>query len=121
MHFVKENSLATYGSKPGLWRQLEDFAQRQPELFLIGALASGFLLGYWMKGPRGRTDFANRPDRVHGNPTDASASMPSARLGATEDQIARSMQQSAASAVSKDDVSTTGTAYELDPKSITAG
>jgi len=117
--------LNTYRSQSNLHAKLENFAQRQPELLLVGALAGGFLLGYFLKNSNGRNEMRNNRGL---NPTysplgsrDTTPPMSSARLGATEDQINRAPQQSAAGAVSRDEVSTTGTAYELDPKSITGG
>ncbi|CAN5564683.1 hypothetical protein BH10CHL1_BH10CHL1_07300 [soil metagenome] len=122
----------TNRSSSNLHYKLEDLAQRQPELLLIGALAGGFLLGYLVGNANGSREM--RPSRrlsAHYSSRDASrargdlgyATSPrsSARLGATEDQVNRSPQQSSAGAVSRDEVSTTGTAYELDPKSITGG
>ncbi len=115
----------TYRSQSNLHDKLEDFAQRQPELFLIGAVAGGFLLGYFLKNANGRNETRhnrsfNAAYSSRGS-SDTTLPMSSARLGATEEQVNRSPQQSSAGAVSRDEVSTTGAAYELDPKSITGG
>ncbi|MCX6043971.1 MAG: hypothetical protein NT075_02580 [Chloroflexi bacterium] len=122
----------TYRSQSDLQTKLENLAQRQPELLIVGALAGGFLLGYFLKnvnsGNMGRNNRLFNDDysaygqsRAQAGAGATASPRSSARLGATEDQINRSPQQSAAGAVSRDEVSTTGTAYELDPKSITGG
>ncbi len=124
--------MTTYRSNASFRDQIEDFAQRQPELFVAGVFAGGFLLGYFLKNVNSRmpaldnrnfndTYQARFADRTQNGGNAATPPRSSARLGATEDQISRAPQQSAASAVSNDDLSTTGTAYELDPKSITGG
>lgn len=122
----------TYRPNIGFGDKLSNFAQRQPKLWVVGALAGGFLLGYWLTKARGGSGqwFDSEAQRIasrhaggwpEGERKQNASSLPSARLGATEDQIKPSMQQSAANAVPRDEVSTTGTAYDLDPKSITGG
>lgn len=114
-----------YRYEPATRNQWSDFVQRQPAIFLAATLAGGFLLGYWLKGSQRYSENDLAAGRFSGNAwhesRPAKAGLPSSRLGATEEQIARSTQPSAARAVPKDEVSTTGTAYELDPDSITGG
>ncbi|MFN8493401.1 MAG: hypothetical protein U0350_37730 [Caldilineaceae bacterium] len=124
--------MTNYRYMPSFRDKRGNFAQRQPQLLVVGALAGGFLLGYWLNNarhgsdqwlrmeadPNGDRRSTNWPE---GEQNNAGSSLPSARLGATEDQIKPSMQQSAANAVPRDEVGTTGTAYDLDPNSITGG
>ena len=115
----------TYRYKPSTRNQFSHFAQRQPGIFLAATLAGGFLLGYFIKGSYRRSTNDAYAARFPGNtwhePRNAQPAMPSARLGATAEQITRTTQQSGAIAAPKNEVSTTGVAYELDPKSITGG
>ena len=114
-----------YRYEPVARNQWRHFVQRQPAIFLAATLAGGFLLGYWLKGSQRYSENDPTAGNFIGNdrhePRQAKSVLPSARLGATEEQITRATQPSAARAVPKDEVSTTGTAYELDPDSITGG
>ncbi|MBX3016069.1 MAG: hypothetical protein KF832_31395 [Caldilineaceae bacterium] len=120
----------------------------QPELVFIGALIGGALLAWFVKTTTGSTLSAKRwlptqaPPTVHPSSSPSSPSpatrqapvaqrpspsapeeplrMPSARLGATEDQM-KPLATPSEQALEKGTAGATGTAYELDPKSITGG
>lgn len=93
---------------------------------------NGFLLGYWFNKARGGSGqwFASEAQRNASQQLAAgqeierqqnASSLPSARLGATEEQDQAFDATVCCKRCPTDEVSTTGTAYDLDPKSITGG
>ena len=51
-----------------LLNEVQGFARRQPELFIAGSLAAGFLLGRFLKSSGSRTaSYSNYSDRRYGN------------------------------------------------------
>jgi hypothetical protein len=104
-----------------LWDQLNDFARRKPGLVLGGLLLGGLFLYYrrQLSSPRMSQRQLVRPGHL---PRPYDMQMPSARLGAREEQITRSRQSmSTGEAERKDEVGVTGSAFDLDPESITPG
>lgn len=129
------------GNATDFWTSVTNFAHRQPEFVFAGALIGGALLAVWRKNrataaylpsqgerapaPQSFTTADRRsPDPRARQPWLAdqyrSRPMPSARLGATEDQM-ESLAAPSAHALESGTAGTTGAAYELDPKSITGG
>lgn len=98
----------------------------QPELVLAGGLLGGALLALLVKSALNATPphVSHNGYRNHNRPwpssPDAPRPMPSARLGATEDQI-ESLATPSMRALDDGSAGATGSAYDLDPKSITAG
>lgn len=102
----------------------------QPELVLAGGLLGGALLALLVKSALNATPphvshnayrNDNRNDnRLWPSSPDAPRPMPSARLGATEDQM-ESLATPSPRALDDGSAGATGSAYDLDPKSITAG
>lgn len=135
------------GRSPALWSTVSNFFRRQPEFVLGGALVGGALLAYWVKYGGGTTAQSQNgagPDRTRYEPTPSLASqsteqrwrreqrrswsrrpeeplrMPSARLGATEDQM-EDLATPSSRALESGNPGATGAAYDLDPNSITGG
>lgn len=127
------------------WSGVTDLVRRQPEFVLAGALVGGALVALFMRNardstahsgylavPRGTgqasfpaTNQANqqwdsRRERPNRRRDDEPLRMPSARLGATEDQM-EALATPSTHALETGTAGATGTAYELDPKSITGG
>jgi hypothetical protein len=85
-----------------------------PVLILATALAGGIVLNYLAR--------QSTPHRQrHSASLRTPMQMPSARLGAREDQIDHTMQHPSHRAFESGAASPTGAAYDLDPNSITAG
>lgn len=106
------------------WRStLTRLTRNQPELVLAGGLLGGALLALLVKNvlnnptPSPAYQADNRP---WPSSPDAPQPMPSARLGATEDQMENLVTPSPR-ALDAGSAGATGSAYDLDPKSITAG
>ena len=98
----------------------------QPELVLAGGMLGGALLALLVKSALNATPShaAHRTDRRDNRPwpssPDTPRPMPSAHLGATEDQM-ESLATPSSRALDDGSAGATGSAYDLDPKSITAG
>lgn len=135
------------GRSPAVWSTVTNFFRRQPEFVLGGALVGGALLAYWVNyGSRtaesgnavnaGRTGYAPTPS-LASHSTDQRGGrreerrswsrrpeepwrMPSARLGATEDQM-EDLATPSSRALESGTPGATGAAYDLDPNSITGG
>ena len=149
VHEPTENAWsAQHGRSPALWSTVTDFFRRQPEFVLGGALVGGALLAYWVKNAGKSTAQAwdaeapysagNRHPRPASQQADAQNGrrqerrrtwarspeeprrMPSARLGATEDQL-EELATPSTHALESGNPGATGAAYDLDPKSITGG
>ena len=133
------------GRSPAGWSTVTEFFRRQPEFVLGGALVGGALLAYWVKN---RGSYTAQPMAAYGagvgytqplamEPTsrgrrrhersrswvhdpDGPRRMPSARLGATEDQM-ENLATPSSHALENGNAGATGAAYELDPRSITGG
>lgn len=87
-----------------------NFLQQRPALAVAGILAGAFLLDrYWRLRQRSAFEQPQSIPISHAQP------LPSARLGAREDQVLR-LKPSTTS-----DVGSTGAAYDLDPGSISPG
>ena len=134
---------AQEGRSPAMWSTVTDFFRRQPEFVLGGALVGGALLAYWVKNAGkapdtaapdparyGRTQSAFQPSsaqnwrrherRAWVRSPEEPRRMPSARLGATEDQM-EDLVTPSTHALESGNPGATGAAYDLDPKSITGG
>jgi hypothetical protein len=110
---IRSNSRST-----DLWDRLTDFARRRPGLVMAGLLASSLVVDAWRKRQHGRGNqyrFASDAHDRYRPP------MPSARLGATEEQINRSRRSMTAASDPPDQVNATGAAFDLDPESVTPG
>jgi hypothetical protein len=77
-------------------------------------LAGGVLLAHYLNQPIAPRPMSRRVQRVL-------SSLPSARLGAREDQVDHTMQQPSRRAFEEGAASPTGAAYDLDPRSISPG
>lgn len=127
-----------------LWSAFTNFFRCQPELVLGGALVGGALLAYWIKRTGSftaqsttayaarvgsarplATELTSQGGRPHeqrswGHAPEGPRHMPSARLGATADQM-ENLAIPSAQALENGNAGATGAAYALDPKSITGG
>lgn len=130
------------GRSPAVWSSVTDFFRRQPEFVLGAALVGGALLAYWIKNTGNPTAQAPNTARYEPTPSWSGQSMgqrgrqqdqrhswprqeeprrmPSARLGATEDQM-KNLATPSPRALEAGDTGATGAAYDLDPNSITGG
>jgi hypothetical protein len=95
---------------------------------VLGGVVGGFLLARWLDRQQvadsaKRSDSARRwaPAAEPANSTEEPLKMPSARLGATEEQMDRNMAPPEASPSRAGDVSVAGAAYDFDPRGITPG
>ena len=103
------------------WDQFNDFARRKPGLVMAGLVLGGLFLYYrrQLSSPRMSQPRLVRPGHL---PRPYEMQMPSSRLGAREEQITRSRQSMpTGEAERKDEVGVTGSAFDLDPQSITPG
>ncbi len=129
-------------SQSGLLAQISDFARRQPLLAMAGAVVGGLLLarylttqsssspsygqvqgGYQGAGNIYRPMWSYAP--VQSNPADRPQTpqqrRPADRMGATEDQMSNDFADPSRRELEQGAKGTTGTVYDLDPDSITAG
>lgn len=108
------------------WSGIRNFFQHQPEWVLGGALVGGALLAYLaLKGRQSsaqQPQFGQRYTAQHSGRPDNEPLWrnPSARMGATEGQM-EDLATPSTRALDAGTAGTTGTAYELDPTSITSG
>jgi hypothetical protein len=112
---------ATTGGRTTLWSNFSQFAQRQPELLVAGALLGGVLLAFMTKGGRFTQRAGSSP--LWGSRAGAARApyhTPAARLGATEEQIAKRTPPPAP-ALETGTAGVTGAAFDLDPTSVTPG
>ena len=108
------------------WSGVQNFFQRQPEWVLVGAIIGGALLAYL--ATKGRHSSAQKPSFDQGYAAQRSGMQrneplwrtPSARMGATEDQM-EDLATPSTRALDAGATGATGAAYELDPTSITGG
>lgn len=108
------------------WSGVRNFFQRQPEWVLAGTLVGGALLAYL--ATKGRQTSGQKPQFNHGYgaPRERMPEneplwrTPSARMGATEDQM-EELATPSTRALDAGTAGATGAAYELDPASITGG
>lgn len=116
-----------YRSEAAGWRSaIPPFFRRQPAFVLIGAVVGGALLAFL--ATRGRQSPVQQPPFSQGYPAQRSGRQdneprwrnPSARMGATEGQM-EELATPSARALEAGTAGATGTAYELDPTSITSG
>lgn len=121
-------------SQSGLVGEISNFARQQPLLAMAGALVGGFLLArYWsnQQSPRRsqqeqggyRPIWSYAPDRptVGYGPQRPQPPRPADHMGATEDQMSNRMATPSQRELEEGAKGTTGSVYELDPDSITAG
>ncbi len=105
-----------------LWSNFTNFARRQPELVVAGALIGGALLGFWVKGSATQpAAYYPRQDYRPARPEARPQRMPSTRLGATEDQMSDNFATPSRQALEAGSGGTTGEIYDLDPGSLTSG
>lgn len=105
---------------------VRNFFQRQPEWVLAGAMVGGALLAYL--ATKGRLTSAPKPSFNQGYAAQRAEvpgneplwRTPSARMGATEDQM-EDLATPSTRALDAGTTGATGAAYELDPTSITGG
>ncbi|HMN29837.1 MAG TPA: hypothetical protein PKE45_16920 [Caldilineaceae bacterium] len=96
---------------------------------VLGGVVGGFLLASWLNRRPQRSvplqgwDAARRTTPTAGpaNPPGEPSNLPSARLGATEEQMDHTMRPPAPNPVRSGDVSVAGAVHELDPKGISPG
>jgi hypothetical protein len=105
-----------------LWSAVATFVRHQPEMVVTAALAGGVLLGLWHRKSNGASDSTTYRAKMQrrANVNEIPNRMPSARLGATEDQI-EELAGPSPEALEAGTAGVTGAAYDLDPRSITAG
>lgn len=133
-------------SQQGLLAQISDFARRQPILAMAGAVVGGLLLARYLttqssSSPsygqsqgqfQGRYQGADNsyrpmwsyaPDRPNPayQPQTAQQQRPVDHMGATEDQMSDDFADLSRRELEQGAKGTTGTVYDLDPDSITAG
>ena len=96
----------------------------------FAGIVGGYLLAQWLNRMHTSASFfgggqVQSSDASAGGglyrQNEPAPSMPSSHLGATEDQMNRSMARPAANSAQSGDVSVAGAAYELDPGGITPG
>ncbi len=117
-----------------LWDDLMHFAQQRPGLVVAGALLGGFLLSrYWSNnnqpvdyrgenaGYRPMWSYASERPRPEHPSYRQERSRPADHMGATEDQMSNRFANPSRHDLEEGATGTTGSAYELDPDSITAG
>ncbi|MCE7989938.1 MAG: hypothetical protein DYG89_52995 [Caldilinea sp. CFX5] len=105
---------------------MRNFFQRQPEWVLAGAMVGGALLAYL--ATKGRHSSGQKPPFDQGyaayrermTENEPLWRTPSARMGATEDQM-EDLATPSTRALDAGTTGATGAAYELDPTSITGG
>lgn len=108
------------GRSGGWWSTINGFFRRQPEFVLVGAVVGGALLAF--AAQNARSTASRRNDQMH-SATDNNMPpwhTPAARLGATEEQM-DTLTTPSARALEAGTAGVTGSAYELDPTSITSG
>lgn len=120
-------SNATSGWRPGnrgsttWWSNFSVFAQRRPELLVTGALLGGALLGFMTQGRNAAQQAGGSAlRRQPASAAQAPYHTPASRLGATEEQMAKRTPPPAP-ALESGTAGVTGTAYDLDPASVTPG
>lgn len=117
-----------------LWDDLMQFAQQRPGLVIVGALVGGYLLSrYWGSNdqsshyrgePTGyRPMWSYAPERSDSGQEAyrQERPRPADHMGATEDQMSNRFASPTRHDLEEGTMGTTGSAYELDPDSITAG
>jgi len=114
-----------------LWSSFTQFASRQPELVIAGALIGGAVLGFLIKGAatqatpryleRGPERSAPARRGAYRREEALAGRMPSKRLGATEDQMSATFPTPSSQALEAGSGGTTGAIYDLDPGSLTSG
>lgn len=117
----------------GLLAKISDFTRRQPLLAMAGAVVGGLLLArylskqqspthhYEQDGYRPMWSYAPaRPTAGYG-PQRAQPPRPADHMGATEDQMSDRIATPSRRELEQGAKGTTGSVYELDPDSITAG
>jgi hypothetical protein len=117
-----------------VWNEVVDLARQRPGIVIAGALLGGFLLARYLSNKdqpahyRGE-EYSYRPMWSHA-PRQAQTderhyqqqpSRPVDHMGATEDQMSDRFADPSRPALEEGAAGTTGSAYELDPNSITAG
>jgi hypothetical protein len=108
-----------------LWDDLLNLAQQRPGLVLAGALFGGFLLArYWSSNDQAShyrgEDAGYRPMWTYA-PERQERPRPADHMGATEDQMSNRFADPSRHELQEGSMGTTGSAYEMDPDSITAG
>ncbi len=110
------------GGTADLWSSFTQFASRQPELVIAGALIGGALVAFLIRGAGTQSSEQGQGQRRMAHNRDASPHrMPSTRLGATEDQMSDNFVTPSSHALEAGSGGTTGAIYDLDPDSLTSG
>jgi len=129
-------------AQPGLLAQISDFARRQPILAMAGAVVGGLLLARYLTNQSGSSQSYGqvtggyqgagnsyrpmwsyapvRPNPAY-RPQTAQPQRPADHMGATEDQMSNDFADPSRRELEQGAKGTTGTVYDLDPDSITAG
>ncbi len=110
------------GVAANLWSSFTQFASRQPELTIGGALIGGALLAFLIKGAVAQSgEPYQRQHRTTRREDYRPQYMPSTRLGATEEQMSDNFTTPSSRALEASSGGTTGAIYDLDPGSLTSG
>ncbi len=117
-----------------IWDDLVRFAQDRPGVVIIGALVGGYLLSrYWgsndqssryrgeNSGYRPMWSYAPAQSDPDSLAYHQPRPRPADHMGATEDQMSNRFASPTRHDLEEGTMGTTGSAYELDPDSITAG
>lgn len=121
-------------SQSGLLAEISDFARRQPLLAMAGALVGGLLLARYLTNqsasnrhqaqhPGYRPLWSYAPDHPESpyRPQMQQQRRPVDHMGAKEEQMSNDFADPSRSELEQGAKGTTGTTYDLDPDSITAG
>jgi len=116
----------------GVVEEISNFARQQPLLAIAGAVVGGFLLARYWSNQQSRSHaeqsgyrpiWSYAPDRPTADyrPQRPQPPRPADHMGATEDQMSKRMATPSQRELEQGAKGTTGTIYDLDPDSITAG